>query len=177
MPYWMRYCIEFVVKFLMPCWVKGFEDYCIKFCWMRGFEKYFGASRPEGAVPPPVGGGKWNWKWVWYWFLSVFECFWCCVVVFMVCECGWINFCKYRRGGVVVGFCNLFRCNCINFLLQGMYNYSWLLSILFVIHDLKIDFRYWTNTLVRFDLTFWSLFHTWFDELLLFHRYVLLLAF
>ena len=58
MPYWMRYCIEFVVKFLMPCWVKGFEDYCIKFCWMRGFEKYFGASRPEGAVPPPVGGGK-----------------------------------------------------------------------------------------------------------------------
>ena len=29
----VRYCIEFVVKFLMPCWVKGFEDYCIKFCW------------------------------------------------------------------------------------------------------------------------------------------------
>ena len=27
-------------------------------CWMGGFEKYFGASRPEGAVPPPTGGGS-----------------------------------------------------------------------------------------------------------------------
>ena len=35
MPCWMggfeEYCIEFVVKFLMPCWVKGFEEYCIEF--------------------------------------------------------------------------------------------------------------------------------------------------